>query len=626
MALVYADRVQEVSTTTGTGAFTLSGASTSYRTFASGVGNTNETFYSAVNSSTGEWEVGRGTVGVGTLSRDTILASSNSNLVVSFSAGSKTIFAVSPAQFFTNALDSTAHAAINHTGLPGVPAAEAFTSSAHDGVDHTSAPFNLLDAAAHSGIDHTGFTGIINPKPTPVSWGATSGAMVGDITLTDTDDAVQILDPDGSDRLVTLPANATTNPFFYIANVGVRNNTITVRSPSSDTLAVLGYHQAVRCYSDGIEWTVQGKASVDTPASLTNGFGFVVWGPGAPRQPFYHNTGISDPGDQTITVPHDCEINTILSVGSTGGTLTIYVNGVSAATPTITPTGLVAVQSISPISLSAGDYLGVGGVSAQTVIELTATGADTGATVYASAIASTGSPQPLTIWGEANAAGPVSAVVAEGAIMAPVAFNVTNASYDFFTSSASGTVRVYVDGAATDFGFGLSTRGVVTVGSPVAVAAGELLALGIQASVVALNSRVGALIDYPGTVIPFGGDVTAGDGFLLPLRSPVTTAAVASSPATTATAVVRRCRLDYVSANYTSTSFADLNIYVDGVLTATLNAAHRVDHTVHNACYWELKDPIELSPGQVIEVQTSGAIAASVSAANVALWCADKLV
>ena len=62
MALVINDRVKETSTTTGTGAFNLDGASQDFESFASGVGASNTTFYSIVNTGTGEFEVGTGTV------------------------------------------------------------------------------------------------------------------------------------------------------------------------------------------------------------------------------------------------------------------------------------------------------------------------------------------------------------------------------------------------------------------------------------------------------------------------------------------------------------------------------------------------------------------------------------
>ncbi len=97
MALVIADRVRETSTTTGTGTLTLGGAVTGYQTFSSGIGNGNTCYYAITLDSS--WEVGLGTYTASgsTLSRDTILASSNSNSAVNFGAGTKDVFVTYPA-------------------------------------------------------------------------------------------------------------------------------------------------------------------------------------------------------------------------------------------------------------------------------------------------------------------------------------------------------------------------------------------------------------------------------------------------------------------------------------------------------------------------------------------------
>lgn len=94
MAFVVADRVKESTTTTGTGTLTLGGAGTGYQTFSAGIGATNTTYYAIASGSSSEWEVGIGTVGAGgtTLTRDSVIASSNSNNLVSFSAGTKDVF------------------------------------------------------------------------------------------------------------------------------------------------------------------------------------------------------------------------------------------------------------------------------------------------------------------------------------------------------------------------------------------------------------------------------------------------------------------------------------------------------------------------------------------------------
>ena len=99
MSFVLKDRVKESSTTTGTGTFTLGGATTGFQSF-SAIGNGNSTYYSIVNASTGEWEVGIGTYTASgtTLSRDTVLESSNSGSAVDFGAGSKDVFVTYPAE------------------------------------------------------------------------------------------------------------------------------------------------------------------------------------------------------------------------------------------------------------------------------------------------------------------------------------------------------------------------------------------------------------------------------------------------------------------------------------------------------------------------------------------------
>ena len=100
MAFVLNDRVKETSTTTGTGTFDLAGAETGFESFVSGVGDGNVTYYAISNDGTTEFEVGIGTVTDATpdtLSRDTIISSSNSDALVNFSAGTKTVFCTLPA-------------------------------------------------------------------------------------------------------------------------------------------------------------------------------------------------------------------------------------------------------------------------------------------------------------------------------------------------------------------------------------------------------------------------------------------------------------------------------------------------------------------------------------------------
>lgn len=103
MALVLADRVQDLTTTTGTGTITLAGTPPAgYQSFGTAIGNGNTTYYTISGGT--EWEVGIGTyTAAGTsLSRDTVLSSSNSGSLVNFSAGTKIVFVTYPAEKSVN--------------------------------------------------------------------------------------------------------------------------------------------------------------------------------------------------------------------------------------------------------------------------------------------------------------------------------------------------------------------------------------------------------------------------------------------------------------------------------------------------------------------------------------------
>ena len=101
MAFVLNDRVKQTSTSTGTGTIKLTGTETGFETFVTGIGNSNNTFYAIANDGTSEWEVGIGTVtdaATDTLSRTTVISSSNSDNKVNFTAGTKTVFCTYPAK------------------------------------------------------------------------------------------------------------------------------------------------------------------------------------------------------------------------------------------------------------------------------------------------------------------------------------------------------------------------------------------------------------------------------------------------------------------------------------------------------------------------------------------------
>lgn len=183
MALILADRVRETSTTTGAGVFSLAGAVTGYQTFSSAIGNTNTCYYCISNPGVAEWEVGIGTYATAgnTLTRTTIIKSSNANTTVTFSAGTKDVFVTYPA---TKAvyLDASGNAsglgtpaafvATNVTGLPISTGVSGLGSSVA-----TALAVNVGTAGApvvNGGVLGTPSSGILtNATGLPLSTGVT---------------------------------------------------------------------------------------------------------------------------------------------------------------------------------------------------------------------------------------------------------------------------------------------------------------------------------------------------------------------------------------------------------------------------------------------------------------------
>ena len=100
-AFVINDRVKQTTTTTGTGTIDLTGTETGFETFVAGIGDGVQTYYAIVHDGTSDFEVGTGTVtdaGTDTLSRQSVISSSNSDALVNFGAGSKTVFCTLPAK------------------------------------------------------------------------------------------------------------------------------------------------------------------------------------------------------------------------------------------------------------------------------------------------------------------------------------------------------------------------------------------------------------------------------------------------------------------------------------------------------------------------------------------------
>ena len=155
MALILADRVQETTTVTGTGTATLLGAITGYQSFAV-IGNGNTTYYTIAAQSGTEWEVGIGTYASSgtTLARTTVLSSSNSGSLVSFSAGTKNVFVTYP----SSVAASVGPSAYTRTSFTATAGQTAFTVTY--AVNYLQVYVNgvLLAPADYTATSGTGFT------------------------------------------------------------------------------------------------------------------------------------------------------------------------------------------------------------------------------------------------------------------------------------------------------------------------------------------------------------------------------------------------------------------------------------------------------------------------------------
>ena len=139
MAFVLADRVKQLTATTGTGTYTLTSTPTGYQDFDVGIGTGNTCYYVAIAGN--DWEVGVGTVTVSGATIQvarSVFKSTNSDSVVSWGVGNKEIFVVSPADALSMLRISGGDQSIVITGGGNtITLAPAGTSAVQGGLDVT---------------------------------------------------------------------------------------------------------------------------------------------------------------------------------------------------------------------------------------------------------------------------------------------------------------------------------------------------------------------------------------------------------------------------------------------------------------------------------------------------------
>ena len=225
MALVIKDRVKQTTTTTGTGTLTLNGTVDGFQTFAAALSDGDTTYYSILEPSTNNWEVGLGTwtEGSSLLARTTILASSNSGSAVNLTA---------QAEVFISQ-----------------PAGKAAFFSADGDLELTRDPQTALQAATKEYVDTIAAAGLHYHDPVRVeqegNLSATYSNGTAGVGATLTNNSTQAaLVVDGvtlstSDRvLVYEQTDATQNGVYTVTDTGsASTNWVLTRSTDTDSYA-----------------------------------------------------------------------------------------------------------------------------------------------------------------------------------------------------------------------------------------------------------------------------------------------------------------------------------------------------------------------------------------------------
>jgi hypothetical protein len=291
MAIVLKDRVKVSSGVTGTGTATLGAAALGFQSFSI-IGDGNQTYYTISTqpgSPNGDFEVGIGTVtdtaGVFTLSRDTVLESSNAGSAVDFPAGTKDVFVTYPAEraVFLNAA-GTDVTALNVTTL-GATTANITTANITAGTVTTS-PASGNDIVNKTYVDTLVAAGIHFHEPvraeSPINLNATYDNGTAGVGATLTNAGTQVaLVIDGitmvvADRvLVYEQTDQTQNGVYVVTSIGSgATNWVLTRSDDANTYGFAGPDTL----SEGSTFFVQEGATGAGETYTCNTVGTITFG------------------------------------------------------------------------------------------------------------------------------------------------------------------------------------------------------------------------------------------------------------------------------------------------------------------------------------------------------------
>jgi hypothetical protein len=368
MALILKDRVKETTTTTSTGPVTLLGAADGYQSFAA-IGDGNTTYYTITAQIGTEWEVGIGiyTSSGTTLSRDTVLSSSNGGSLVNFSAGTKDVFVTQPSgkAVYTDASNvvNTSGNGANTVAFTNINASNVvmvsgtISTNAANATDIVNKQY--VDGIVAAGIHYHEPVLVESPTPLTATYNQPGGAGNGvGATLTNSGSNVA-LSIDGvtlsntARVLVYTQSNAVQNGIYTVTDEGAPDAPgpgvawVLTRATDADTYGiagstVLGEGSAVFVQSGN---TGAGESYVcNTTGTITFGTTNITFAQISSAQIYSAGTGLS------LT-------NTTFSISNTAVTAAQYGSDGNVAQVTVNAQGQItnaANVAINASSISVG--------------------------------------------------------------------------------------------------------------------------------------------------------------------------------------------------------------------------------------------------------------------------------
>jgi hypothetical protein len=364
MAFAIADRVQETTTTQGTGTVLLSGAVVGYQSFAA-VGDGNTTYYTIADQSGANWEVGIGTYYLAntSLARTTILASSNSNAAVSLGLGTKVVFVTYPAEKAIYSDDN------NVTTITNFASANVLiTGGSISNVSISNATYSGLGTMSTQNANSVAITGgtINNVSLSNVTYGglgtmstqnannvAITGGTIDGVSLSNvtygglgtmsTQDANAVAITGGNATVTTLNATTGNVVSFVSSNVAITGGTIDGVSLSNVTYGGLGTMSTQDANSVAISGgTINGLTNVSTANLIATGgtVNGVIIGGTTPANASFTNVAVSN------------QLIANASAGASGQVLTSGGANVSPYWANTASAGLTGLSNASILNLN----------------------------------------------------------------------------------------------------------------------------------------------------------------------------------------------------------------------------------------------------------------------------------